>query len=240
MVEPQLAAQAGSMQALERILARRGISVVPDHEDARDGTDPGDPTWHHAARVDYALARWEAATPPRFRRAEATHPEVQAWADLALEDPASAGALLLTGHTGTGKTHQAFGALKRIAAGGPDRYEVLAVNSADMYGSLRPTKVVGASEWELRRLSNVPILFLDDFGSSKASEWTEEITYRLINHRYNYCLPTVITSNLPARDATGPDLTDFVGDRVASRLAEMVTTLVPMIGDDRRRTRGAA
>ncbi|QNP71536.1 ATP-binding protein [Streptomyces roseirectus] len=241
MAEPQLACQTRSVRRLEKILAAKGISLVPD-DDSSPSADsgPGNPRWHHGARVEYALARWESATPPRFRDAQATLPEVRAWAERALDDPSRAGTLLLTGLTGTGKTHQAYGALRHIASGGPDRFEVLAVNSADMYGRLRPSAVMGASEQELKRLSTVQYLFLDDFGTSKTSEWTEEITYRLINHRYNHCLPTVITSNLPARDADGPDLTDFVGDRVASRLAEMVTTLVPMIGDDRRRSRATA
>ncbi|MFJ4800109.1 ATP-binding protein [Streptomyces murinus] len=202
--------------------------------------NPGDQAWHRRARAEYALARWRAATPPRFRDAEATLPEVAAWADRALEDHTAAGALLLTGLTGTGKTHQAFGALRRIAAGGPKRFELIAVNSADMYGSLRPSHVVGAAERELKRLCEVQYLLLDDHGTAKGSEWTEEVTYRLINYRYNHCLPTLFTSNLPARDENGPDLTDFVGARVASRLAEMVSTLVPMIGADRRRGGRAA
>lgn len=234
MAEPELAGYARTMRALERIIAARGLRLVPDGSQD-NGSVPGNQSWRREARADYALKRWSAATPPRYRRAEATAPEVVAWADRALADPASAGTLLLTGLTGTGKTYEAYGALRRVAAGGPDRYELIAVNSADMYGSLRPSHVVGASERELRRLSQVPFLFLDDFGTSKVSEWTEEVTYRLVNYRYNHCLPTIITSNLPARDDKGPDLTDFVGDRVASRLAEMVTALVPMIGDDRRR-----
>nr|WP_188302280.1 ATP-binding protein [Streptomyces sp. CBMA123] len=202
--------------------------------------NPGDRQWHHRTRAEYALNRWSAATPPRYLDAEATLPEVAAWADRALADNATVGALLLTGQTGTGKTHEAYGALRRIAAGGPDRFEVIALNSADMYGRLRPSQVMGAAERELRRLSEVQYLLLDDLGTAKTSEWTEEVTYRLINHRYNHCLPTIITSNLPARDENGPDLTDFVGARVASRLAEMVTSLVPMIGGDRRRGRRAA
>ncbi|WP_229323909.1 ATP-binding protein [Streptomyces sp. UNOC14_S4] len=226
------------MRAIERILALKGISF--DDKPADRGPQPGDRNWHHGARVEYAMKRWEAATPPRFLSAEATLPEVGDWADRALTDPSSAGALLLTGSTGTGKTYQAYGALRRIAEGGPDRFALVAMNSADMYGRLRPSQVMGASEDELRRLSRVPYLMLDDLGSSKSSEWIEEVTYRLFNYRYNHCLPTIITSNLPARDEDGPDLTDFVGDRVASRLAEMVTALVPMIGDDRRRSRGAA
>lgn len=229
------------MRTIERILVARGIEVgdeIPDDDSGEE--NPGDRTWHRRARAEYALKRWQAATPPRFQEAKATVPEVISWADKALTDGASAGALLVTGPTGTGKTHEAYGALRRIAAGGPERYELITVNSADMYGNLRPSQVMGAAERELRRLSRVQFLLVDDFGTAKTSEWTEEITYRLINYRYNHCLPTIITSNLPARDDQGPDLSDFVGARVASRLAEMVTTLVPMIGDDRRRGGRAA
>lgn len=241
MSQPERAGNAASLRAMERILAARGLPVVPEEiNDDSSGANPGDWQWHHRARAEYALGRWSAATPPRYRDAEATLPAVAAWADRALADNAAAGALLLTGQTGTGKTHEAYGALRRIAAGGPDRFEVLCVNSADMYGRLRPSQVMGAAERELRRLSEVQYLLLDDLGTAKASEWVEEVTYRLINYRYNHCLPTVITSNLPARDESGPDLTDFVGARVASRLAEMVTSLVPMIGADRRRGGRAA
>lgn len=241
MAEPEPVGSVKSMRALERILTAKGIHVVPDdpaEEASRE--NPGDREWHRRARAEYALSRWATATPPRFSDAEATMPEVIGWADRALADSSAAGALLLTGLTGTGKTHEAYGALRRVAAGGPDRFELIAVNSADMYGNLRPSQVMGAAERELRRLSEVQYLLLDDLGTAKTSEWTEEITYRLINFRYNHCLPTIITSNLPARDEHGPDLTDFVGARVASRLAEMVTTLVPMIGADRRRGGRAA
>ncbi|MEV7090144.1 ATP-binding protein [Streptomyces sp. NPDC093085] len=242
MAEPERAGSARSIRAIERILAARGLQVVPVADPAGEATEenPGDREWHSRARADYALTRWRRATPPRFRDAEATLPEVIEWADRALADNGAAGALLLTGLTGTGKTHQGYGALRRIAAGAPDRYELITVNSADMYGNLRPSQVMGAAEHELQRLSRVQYLFLDDLGTAKASEWTEEVTYRLINYRYNHCLPTIITSNLPARDENGRDLTDFVGARVASRLAEMVTTLVPMIGADRRRGGRAA
>ncbi|GAA2241880.1 hypothetical protein GCM10010232_31190 [Streptomyces amakusaensis] len=241
MAHPQRAGSAASLRAMERILAARGLPVVPeDITDDPSDTNPGDRQWHIRARADYALSRWSAATPPRYRDAEATLPEVMAWADRALADNAAAGALLLTGQTGTGKTHEAYGALRKVAAGGPDRFEVITVNSADMYGRLRPSQIMGAAERELRRLSEVQYLLLDDLGTAKTSEWTEEVTYRLVNARYNRCLPTIITSNLPARDEHGPDLSDFVGARVASRLAEMVTSLVPMIGADRRRGGRAA
>lgn len=83
-------------------------------------------------------------------------------------------------------------------------------------------------------LARCPLLLLDDLGAAKTSEWTEELTYRLINHRYEHMLPTLITTNLPTAE-----LRTALGDRVASRLAEM-TERVILTGPDRRRTAPAA
>ncbi|MFI2228214.1 hypothetical protein ACH47D_27920, partial [Streptomyces fradiae] len=94
MAEPERAGSARSMRALERILATKGIQVVPDSPaDDSPEENPGDREWHHRARAEYALSRWRTATPPRFGDAEATVPEVMAWADRALADNAAAGAL---------------------------------------------------------------------------------------------------------------------------------------------------
>ncbi|MFI5803375.1 ATP-binding protein [Streptomyces sp. NPDC051561] len=183
-----------------------------------------------------ALNRWETAAPPRYRAACSTLPYVNAWADRVIADSATAGSLLIVGPTGTGKTYQAYGALRRIAEAGPAHYGVIGTSSADLYGALLPSQNLGQSERELQRLLTVPLLLVDDFGTAKGSEWKEEITYRLINHRYNHCLPTVFTSNLPVRsdDPAVPDLTTYLGERITSRLAQMAT-VVPMIGADRRR-----
>jgi DNA replication protein DnaC len=55
----------------------------------------------------------------------------------------------------------------------------------------------------------------------------------VINHRYDNCMPLVVTSNLPPKNVT-----DQAGERVASRLAEMCEVVL-MTGPDRRK-RGAA
>jgi DNA replication protein DnaC len=203
-------------------------------DDAPTPDEPGHPEYHRARRAEFALTRWATATPPRYRRADTTQPAIQQWADRVSTDPETAGSLLLTGTTGTGKTHEAYGALRRIAAAGPSVYEIRALTAADMYGLLRPKGSDRGTEEELRRLCRVPLLLLDDLGSAKASEWTEEITYRLINERYNACRPTIFTSNLPATSPDGRDLTGALGERIVSRLAEM-TTVVPITGHDRRR-----
>jgi DNA replication protein DnaC len=196
--------------------------------------EPGHPEYHRRRRAEWALSRWTAATPPRYRQATTTHPDIQQWADNVGTDPETAGSLLLTGTTGTGKTHQAYGALRRIAEAGPHRYEIIATTAADMYGLLRPKGSERGTEAELTRLARIPLLLLDDLGSAKASEWTEEVTYRLINERYNACLPSIYTSNLPATSPDGRDITSALGERIASRLSQD-THVVAITGPDLRR-----
>jgi DNA replication protein DnaC len=213
-------------------------------DDAPDPSEPGHPDYHRRQRVQFALARWTAATPRRYQHATADDPRVAAWARTVAdqmappeqdENAAPIPSLLLTGPTGTGKTYQAYGALRAIAESAPRRrFGVIATTTADMYGDLRPGGAPGAAEHHLKRLADIPLLLLDDLGSAKASEWTEEVTYRLINERYNECRPTIFTSNLPPRATDGRDLIAALGDRIVSRLAEM-TTVIDMRGTDRRR-----
>lgn len=226
-------------------VAERRPHVQPGPvDDAPTPDEPGHPEYHRRRRAEWALNRWETATPPRYRRSDTTLPDVQEWADRVAAEPETAGSLLLTGTTGTGKTYQAYGALRRIAAAGPSTYEIVATTAADMYGLLRPNGSARGTEAELARLCRIPLLLLDDLGSAKASEWTEEVTYRLINERYNACRPSLYTSNLPARaplddrgQPIGLDLTSALGERIVSRLSED-THVIAMTGTDRRR--GAA
>ena len=248
MPKPERLGAADLVGRLQRIIASRGIPVV-EIADGPDPTEPGHPEFHRARRIEFAHARWAAATPRRYQHATATHPDVTAWASAVAaamakpgDDPIIVPSLLLTGPTGTGKTHQAYGALRAIADSAPRRrFGLIATTSADMYGDLRPTGQPGAAEHRLKRLAEIPLLLIDDLGSAKASEWTEEVTYRLINERYNECRPTIFTSNLPSRAPrdeqgrpTGPDLTAALGERIVSRLAEM-TTVIAIAGPDRRR-----
>ncbi|WNI19144.1 LAGLIDADG family homing endonuclease [Actinacidiphila sp. ITFR-21] len=134
----------------------------------------------------------------------------------------------------THNTHQAYGALRRIAESGPDRFEMIAMTAPDMYGLLRPGGSDRGAEAELKRLCKIPLLLLDDLGTEKISEWTEEATYRLLNDRYNECRPLIVTSNFPTRSDVGEDLSDRLGGRIASRLSEL-TTVVVLEGPDLRR-----
>lgn len=187
----------GALAALERVPARYA-TALPD-----------------AADVDEWLARLlrRALTDSGGRRA---YPAVY-----------NGPSMLLLGGTGTGKTHQAMGVVRGIAAFGV-RSQWKGVTAPDLYASLRPRHGVD-SETEFRAVADARFLIVDDLGAAKNSEFVEEINYRLVNHRYEAVLPTIFTSNVPPKQLAGA-----VGDRVASRLTEM-TTRVVLDGADRRR-----
>lgn len=175
--------------------------------------------------------------PPRFRDAAATEPGVTAWCDdltraYAAGDAPAMPSLLIAGPTGVGKTFQAYGAIRRMMTGGIV-IGWLASTAPDLYARLRP-RPDADSETEFRRWADVPLLLLDDLGAAKDSEWTEEVLYRIVNHRSEYELPAIYTTNLVIRaKAPGqPSLQSAVSERVFSRLAEC--KLVALKGRDRR------
>ncbi|MGW5173192.1 ATP-binding protein [Streptomyces sp. NPDC004082] len=180
--------------------------------------------------------------PFHYRSAVSSLPQLRAWIDslvaTARETQAERGApiasvsvgpsLLLLGQTGVGKTHEAYGAMRELAVTGVTaRWAV--TTAADMYAALRPRHGID-SEAEFRRYRDAPLLLVDDLGAErKPTEFTEETNFRLINHRYEHHLPTLMTSNVDPKELAGR-----LGDRVISRMREMCDR-VPMKGDDRRR-----
>ncbi|MEU8913173.1 ATP-binding protein [Streptomyces nigrescens] len=218
----------GIARRLAHILTARGI-------------DPAAKLTESAEPIP-ALQAAEARIPARYQAAVADHPAVVAWVREVAQAgrPGPKGApgiaqgrsLLIVGTTGTGKTHQAYGAVRSLLLAGV-RLRWKAITAADLYADLRP-RPGHDGERELMDLARCPLLIIDDLGAAKSSEWTEEITMRLINRRYNEMLPTLVTTNLGMAD-----LRQHIGDRVASRLTEM-TDKVILDGPDRRRALAAA
>ncbi|MFD3503725.1 ATP-binding protein [Streptomyces sp. NPDC058678] len=236
--EPRTVDGTGAMERFREALAARGLDMPAGPiDDDPTPDEPGHPEYHRRQRATVALARLETATPKRYRQAAVTHPDVIAWADRAIADFDTAGALLLFGDVGTGKTHQAYGALRRIAEAGLPHFQLIATTAADMHGDLRvhPGDPHHDIEQQLRRYCRVPLLFLDDIDVFKESETTEQNMFRLFNDRYNEQRPLIMTSNLLVRDAHGGrDLAGVLGERLTSRLAQ-IATVVPISGPDLRR-----
>lgn len=197
--------------------------------------DDGDPT-NLPARIRQNLLASHRRTPARYRAAMPTHPAVREWADTITTGTTPTRAtgapqiavgpsLFLMGPTGSGKTYESHGALRLIAAYGAYG-TIRSISTADLYAEVRPS--AGGTE-AFDRYATTSLLLLDDLGAAKPSEWTEEITYRLINYRYEAMLPTILTSNLEPRK-----LTEYLGDRVTSRLTEMCQRVALKTPDRRR------
>jgi DNA replication protein DnaC len=165
--------------------------------------------------------------PAHFRDARLQHPTVGAWVQRFHHEPRTAKSLLLLGPTGTGKTYLAYAAL-RAAVDQELPVRWVATTAADLYAALRPRTGVDPED-VLAHYRRAGILLIDDLGAPKPSEWTEEITIRVLDSRYANDAPVIVTSNLPTAR-----LRDRLGDRIASRLAEMCTRVV-LDGADRRR-----
>jgi DNA replication protein DnaC len=72
------------------------------------------------------------------------------------------------------------------------------------------------------------LVVIDDLGAENPSAWTAEQLYALVSARYDGCLPTLVTSNLPAAR-----LAEVGYGSVVSRLAER-GVILEMTSSDRR------
>lgn len=232
------------MSNLELIASARAAfkhitPLIPDFDaiDARGGDSFT--AIRDTAKIITAVSR---LIPVHYQDAIADDPQVLAWIDSLVDATGvnqvtgisylqTGPSLLLLGPTGTGKTHQAFGALRHLSILGVAG-SIRAASTADVYAKMRPRPGVDSEE-VFSSYANAKLLFLDDLGAAKTSEWVEEINYRLINHRYENHLATIFTSNVPPKE-----LGEKLGERVASRLIEMTQTVV-LKGSDRRRGRAA-
>lgn len=213
---------------LGEILAARGIDPATVNKETGDPQSPG-------GLIRAAVQHNAEAIPLHYRSSVATAPELRTWVDALVADAGlrivpfvkTGPSLLLLGPTGVGKTYQGYGAIRDLAVTGITA-RWIAATAADIYAALRPRHGID-SEKEFQRYAGADLLFVDDLGAAKASDWTEEVNYRLINHRYEAERPTLFTSNVPPAQ-----LGSALGDRVASRLTEMCKHVV-LKGNDRRR-----
>jgi len=136
--------------------------------------------------------------------------------------------LFLLGKTGTGKTHMSLAIAK----------EVSAMGHTAAYGSLlnylrniEREHFGRSSDPEsdtLQVLISADLLVLDDLGSEFRTGFYESALYNIINSRINLGLPTIISSNLTARE-----LQSSYNDRVISRLFSAYKILM-FVGEDIR------
>lgn len=210
----------------EQFIARFGLDREPLDETLL----------HDDATVTHDGAPAPGPIPIRYASALASDAGVRAWAaDVArraigarrvVVSVTTGPSLLLLGITGTGKTHEAYGAVRGLSLLGV-RGSWRVVTAPDLYALLRPRHGID-SQAVFREYAGAQLLVVDDLGTAKRSEWTDEVNFRIVNYRYERMLPTLWTSNLLPED-----LANALGERVSSRLNEM-TDQVTLKGVDRR------
>jgi len=87
-----------------------------------------------------------------------------------------------------------------------------------------------------RRVTSVDLLYLDDLGSERHTDWVVEQLYAVVNERYESRRPMLITSNADRSIEEGlQQLKDQIGPRTVSRLVEICGgDPIPVFGEDRR------
>lgn len=164
--------------------------------------------------------------PPRYRGAtfdsfRPVTPSQQAALEAA-RDHAGEGVMLL-GKAGCGKTHLACAAIMA----GPDGS--LFANTAELLDDVR-RGFDGAGSRLFERALRSPLLALDDLGAEAVTDWVRDRLYTLINHRWDHCLPLIVTTNVKAAD-----LAARIGQGVASRIAGCCARRIEVQGPDGRR-----
>ena len=171
--------------------------------------------------------RIAARLPKRYRLAKLTDFPARTAKSIAAWLAQPGEGMLITGPTGTGKTHLAAAVVRRVIEN--RRPSVLFERCAEFYLRIRDSyrEGVGSEAMELSRMEAPELLILDDLAAGSLSDFERRCTLQVLDRRLDCARPTIVTSNW-----TLEKIAEAMDDRIASRLAQF--RLFALEGLDRR------
>jgi DNA replication protein DnaC len=132
--------------------------------------------------------------------------------------------LVLMGSYGTGKTHLAAAiAHYRLERGSSVYFAIVPELLDHLRAAFAPNSELSYDEM-FDRIREVELLVLDDLGAENNTAWATEKLFQLINYRYNYRLPTVITTNQRLHSQMDERIRSRLSDASLVRIADIKGT----------------
>ena len=114
------------------------------------------------------------------------------------EDPR--GWLVLTGQSGSGKTHLAAAIANSVLETGRPVFFVFVPDLLDhLRSTFAPSSDVSFDQL-FEQVRSAPFLVLDDLGGQSGTPWAQEKLYQILNFRHSNRMPTVFTLGIPMED----------------------------------------
>ena len=134
--------------------------------------------------------------------------------------------MIFSGKRGTGKNHLACGIAHKIIGDGKS---AIVITVGDMLQTVKDSFNGGSEKEAVGTFVKPDLLVLDEFGAGNLSETDGRILFSVINGRYERLMPTLVLTNLSAKD-----FRENVDARIRDRLRDGGGKLIPFDWDSYR------
>ena len=135
--------------------------------------------------------------------------------------------MLLCGSVGTGKSYYACAIANALAQ---REIGIYVATMPDLVSRLRGFD--DSREMLLAKISQIPLLVVDDLGAERGTDYAVEQVYAVIDARYRAHRPLIVTTNIPVEQMMQSD--DLRYRRIFDRILEMCSVRLKLDGSSRR------